>query len=47
MYGNRGVVDNDTVTSVVRQLDIITDTKARVVAFMKYMNDSWKSKTTM
>ena len=36
-----------TVDWAIQQLDIIMNTKLRDIAFMKYMNDSWRSKTTI
>ena len=47
MYGRGCKVDEDPVDWVVRQLDTITNTRPRVVASMKYMNDTWRSKITM
>ena len=47
MYGKGCGVDDDPITWAVRQLDIIANTRPRAVSFMKYMHDSWRSKTAM
>ena len=47
MYGRGCKVDEDPVDWAVRQLNTITNTRPRAVAFMKYMNDTWRLKTTM
>ena len=47
MYGNGCGVDDDPIHWVLKQLDIITNTRPRSAVFMRYMNDTWITKAPM
>ena len=47
IYGNESCVDDDTVDWAIEQLDMITNTRPRLAAFMRYMNDNWRAKAEM
>ena len=47
MYGNGCGVDDDPIHWALKQLDIITNTRPRSAAFMRYMNDNWRTKAPM
>ena len=47
MYGKGLDIDDDLVDWVLQQFDKITNTRPRSAAFMKYMNDTWRSKASM
>ena len=47
MYGNESDVDNDLLDWALQQLDKMTNTKPQSTTFTRYMNHTWKAKTTM
>ena len=47
MYGKGIDIDDDPVDWALQQLDKTTNIKPRSAAFMRYMNDTWRSKASM
>ena len=47
MYGSGCHVDEDPIRWALRRLDTIMNTGPHAVAFMRYMNETWRSKTAM
>ena len=47
LYGKWIDIDDDPVDWALQQLDKITNTRPRSAAFMRYMNDTWRSKASM
>lgn len=47
MYGKWCDVDENPIYWALAQLDNISNSQPRVVTFKRYINDTWRAKTTM